>query len=243
MVKILCHAVFLLLLLSAAPAWAAGGAVTLVKQPKIAGADAFPRIATPKDEAEKRINAALDRQDSQLRKGVAACRANGKHTSWERTVTAPMTGPFYLSLIAADYLDCGGAHPDTGQLVLVYDLQTGRPVNWTRLLPPDLAATVALDDAADGTKIGTVTSPKLLALYKAGYPAGEDRVTCLDAIGDGPFVLWPDAKARGLDVAPSSLPHVMAACGEIVTIPVADLRHLGVDTRLTDAIDAAHAKR
>jgi hypothetical protein len=239
----LCRAVALLLLLSAAPGLAAEGAVTLVQQPKIAGADAFPRIANPKDEAEKRINAALDRQDRQLRKAAAECRANGKDTSWDRTVTAPMTGPGYLTLIAADELDCGGAHPDTGQMVLVYDLQTGHPVNWSRLLPPDLAVKVALDDAADGSKIGTVTSPKLLALYKADYPARDDRAECLDAIGNGPFVLWPDAKAHGLEVAPSSLPHVMAACGETVTLSVATLRRLGVDARLTDAIDAAHAKR
>jgi hypothetical protein len=230
-----------LILLYSGAALAAEGPVSLVKQPKIGAAEAFPRLADPKDEAAKRINAALDRQDRQLGKAAAACRKDGgKTASWDRSVTTAMTGPGYLTLIAADETDCGGAYPDTGQLVLVYDLQTGSPVNWTRLLPAALAGTVALDNAADGSKIGTVNSPKLHALYTDAYPQRSDRADCLDSIADLPFILWPDAKSDGLVLAPSGLPHVVSACGESVTIPTATLKTLGVDARLTEAIDAAH---
>ena len=66
-----------------------------------------------------------------------------------------------------------GAHPDSGMFSIVYDLSTGRPVDWTHLLPASLTGTVALEDQADGTRVVTLASKQLFALYMAGYRAGE----------------------------------------------------------------------
>ena len=223
----------MLMLLGRAAAIAADAPVTLTKP----APQAFPRIASAADEAAKRIDAALDRQDARLRKVAADCIKDGGHdASWTRTVTAPMTGPAYLTLIAADDFFCGGAYPDTAQLVLVYDLQTGSPVNWTRLLPAAIAGTATLQEGADGSKIGTLNSPKLHTLYAQSYPKGPDQAECLDSIATAPFTLWPDAKADGLMIAPFGLPHVIAACAEPVLLPTALLQTMGVDIRLTNAI-------
>ena len=211
---------------------------------------AMPSIADPADAAQRRINAALRRLDANVRKAVAACRAdNGVPTYWKRTVDTPMRGPGFLSYVINDDAFCGGAHPATAIMAIVYDLRSGNPVDWTHLLPPSLTGKVRLTEGMDGTRMVTLASARLYSLFVAGYEYGsgsaEDRAACKQAVqniaeGRPPAMMaWLDAERGGLAVQ-YDLPHVDQACAVPVVIPVATLRADGAQPALLDAIVAAH---
>ncbi len=216
----------------------------VVPPPLAHGVAAMPQIADPADDAERRINTALRQLDATVRKAVAGCKGDdGKPGDWERSVDVPMRGPAYVSFVITDGMFCGGAHPDASTMAIVYDLRTGRPVDWTRLLPPSLTGKMTLQDGADGTKMITLASPRLFALYQAGYYAdgpADDQAECKEAIQSGasdgppPMMAWLDAKAGGLAVQ-FDLPHVVQACALPVVIPLATLRQEGALTPLMDA--------
>lgn len=119
--------------LFAAPASAADRLVRMQVPPPIEkGVAAMPLIADPVDESEKRINTALKRLDANVRKAIGACKGDeGAPADWERSVEVPMHGPGYVSFVISDDASCGGAHPSTGTMSIVYDLKTGRPIDWT----------------------------------------------------------------------------------------------------------------
>jgi hypothetical protein len=155
-----------------------------------------------------------------------------------------MRGPRYLSFLVNDSADCGGAHPSVSLTALVYDLASGAPVNWQRLLPKAMVQGTSTDSAVDGTVVGFVTSKTLQSLWlKAEATANPIDSDCKDAVTDPKLQLslYPDAKAGGLAVQPGDFPHVIQACADANVIPTATLRPLGVDAGLLDAIDAAHA--
>jgi hypothetical protein len=205
---------------------------------------AFPRlVAAPGDKAAVRINQALDLRDQQLRTAFKECKANVQapdQAEYTRTVTVTMQGPRYISFVTADYSDCGGAHPNVDSLVLVYDLQTGSPVNWAALLPASMIQGTSLDMTGDGTQIGVISSKALQKLYLQARDLS-DSDECKAVLSDPEIKLslWPDAKGGGIAVAPAGLPHAVVACADAVTIPTAALRKLGVKAVLLDAIDAA----
>ncbi|WP_267354386.1 MULTISPECIES: hypothetical protein [unclassified Methylobacterium] len=244
-----------LLALVANPTWAADRLVTVAAQPELKpGLAAMPQIAAPADDAERRINAALKRLDGNVRKAARSCQADGgANSSWTRTIRTPMRGPRFLSVEISDDMFCGGAHPSTGLMAIIYDLTTGAPVDWTKLLPPALTGKVALVEGMDGTKMVTLASKRLHALYLERYRPktgaakrdGDDdacRTVVQDtSMGDPPAMMaWPDAKAGGLAVQ-YDLPHYAQACADTVVIPNAVLRREGAQPVLTDAIEAAHA--
>lgn len=206
---------------------------------------AMPQIADPADDAERRINTALKRLDGNVRKAIRGC----KGSDWTRTVEAPMTGPGFLSLTVADTLFCeGAAHPESGLYAIVYDLTTGKPVDWAQLLPAKLVGKQALEEQDDGTRIVTLSSQRLYQLYLAGYTggsaAGDDLAECQQAIAlqaaDAPpaMMVWLDAGQGGL-AAEISLPHVVAACEQAVIIPAQTLRADGASPVLLKALQAA----
>jgi hypothetical protein len=223
------------------------GAIRLAAQPPLGDhLSAFPRIAAAEEPALQRINRALTDADARVVAAAKDCRSEAaqepdgpKDGAWERTVTVAMLGPGYLALVVSDYSYCGGAHPDGDSFALAYDLRTGSPLNWERLLPKTLAGTASLDSAGDGTRIGVLASPALKALYlKLTKPDAD----CAEALQDTDlhFMLWPDAAHDGVTMAVSGLPHAVAACGDNATIPLATLRTLGAEPALLDAIAAGH---
>jgi Autotransporter beta-domain len=123
-------------------------------------------------------------------------------------------GPTFLSFVIKDMSFCGGPYPSIGTMAIVYDLQTGAPVDWTQLLPPSLTWKVELTAGMDGTRRVTLASPKLYALYLAGYDqaarmpgsdiAADDLANCKEAVqgaADPPaMMVWLDAKSGGLAV-------------------------------------------
>lgn len=207
---------------------------------------AFPRL-TATDAAAQRINHALDKLDALTRQAIKDCRANvdkGADFDLTRTITVTMRGPRYLGFYVGGSQDCGGAHPGAGTSAFAYDLSTGSPLNWQRLLPKSMVQGTSLDTDINGATIAFVTSKALQDLYlKAENDAGPIDPDCQGALTDPGLKLnlWPDPKDGGLGVEPGDLPHVVQACADPITIPTATLRPLGVDAALLDAIDAAHA--
>ena len=238
-----------LLFLLPSSAGAAEARVQLaVPPPVLPGIAAMPRIAHPQDAAGQRVNAALDRLDNAVRKARQQCRGDGKQeTSWTRGIEVPMRGPRFLSYVVSDDVDCGGAHPDSSTWAVVYDLPTGQPVDWTALLPRALTGTLSLMTADDGTRTVQLASPRLRALYLAGYDHGgsaNENAECKQAVAEAsgdappPMSAWLDGRRGGL-VLQFDLPHAMQACAEPVLIPVAVLRQEGASPDLVEAIEAA----
>ena len=232
--------------------WLVGGAgaaerMVEVKAGKVAkDIDAYPAIVQPADEAEGKINAAVSKLDARVKKAVAECRREaGKNADWSRTVEVAMRGPRYISYVISDSASCGGAHPSAGTTAIVYDLATGLPIDWTKLLPAKLLGKASLNEATDGVKMITLDSKRLYELYLARYRVGERKgdKECLEAMeqagGDsGPALTpWLDGKGRGLGVAPD-VPHVIQACADPMTIPLEALRAEGVADATLKAIEA-----
>ena len=93
----------------------------------------MPLTAQSLDDAERHINTALQRLDRPAARAAHECRTEGPPSSGyrSRAVSVTMAGPRFLSIVIVDDAFCGGAHPETATLSLVYDLRTGRPVDWT----------------------------------------------------------------------------------------------------------------
>lgn len=230
----------------ALPALAAGNIALQGQNPLGESTDAFPRIVNPAGPKIEKINQALQRADARAKKAMKDCgKLDGNNIFWERAITAPMTGEPFLSLAASDYFSCGGTHPNTYQTYLTYDLGTGRPISWSEYLPADLIQPEVLLTGSDGTQIGAVKSPTLIAWYREQVRAanGADKEWadgCNDVLdGDLSLVLWIDAKAQGVSMQIADLPHVVAACNEAVVMKTDELRTRGAKPALTNAIDAA----
>jgi len=216
------------------------------------GVDLWPLIAMPATPAEERVNATLTRLNTRLAKAVKDCdasyadsfkdldaAANKKYPvseDWSRTVNITMNGPRFLSLVASDAIDCGGAHPDNGQMAMVFDLTTGKPVDWTKMLAPAADAKPYTDTSTDGSTIGALIIP---ALKKMAVAAANSD--CAGAFEDSQsFQLWPDAEHGTLVAQPFDLPHVVQACGDEIDLTLAQARKLGFDESLLGAIAQAH---
>jgi hypothetical protein len=236
--------VFLAALAAQARAANDASAVRLKKLPPVkAHVAAFPRLAAGAQPAIiEGINKALARGDGRVRKAAMDClREDRRHANWSRKISLPMQGPRYVSFVASDEYFCGGAHPDSSTVALVFDLDTGTLVDWAKLLP-ELAQHTGTDTAGDGSTFGTVASEKLADLYRDTAKHGGSDPDCAGALKDTElnFILWPDGKQNALVAQPAGLPRAIAACGPALPISVETLRSLSVDTELLEAIDAAH---
>ncbi|HUO91953.1 MAG TPA: hypothetical protein VMU22_03485 [Rhizomicrobium sp.] len=216
----------------------AGSPVQLQAGPPFAKANArLPRIVSPATPATARINAAFDKLDARWAEFMRGCPKGGETG---RIVAVTMTGPQYFSVVVSDSEDCGGAHPDASTLALVYDLSTGKPVDWKTLLGPRAGLSTSLDTVIDGTRSGMFASAPLQALYlkslKATIHDKEWWGNCGDVFADPlSFVVWPDTKKHALVLQPA-LAHVVQACAEDGAIGADDLRKIGASGKLVDAL-------
>ena len=190
-----------------------------------------------------KMNAAFAKLDVRVAGAAADCRKSYReqvHKSgkdaWTRSVQVTMRGPRYLSLVATDSYDCGGAYPNDGLILpLVYDLTTGGAVNWLTLMPPGPKS--GIDSAGDGSVIGAVQWKVLTDMArKDAQPECRDAFATEDEVS---FVLWLDARAGAVEAQPSSFPHAEAGCADAVEIPVAEARTMGFKAELVDALAAA----
>ena len=251
-------AVLLILVLSTASLASAqpSDSVTLepVKQLR-KGVDAWPLIANPTTPAEQHINATLSRLNQRMQQSLRDCDQSARDAfkelgsdapkgqdptadDWQRTIKVTMTGPLFLSIVASDDTSCGGAHPDTDTLAMVFDLTSGRPANWMNLIAKSANASSHSDSITDGTTVGALIVPALRAISVA--KADKD---CKDAFEDPQsYQIWPDARSGTLVAEPFDLPHVVAACADDLALTIDQARKLGFDEALLTAIATAHRR-
>lgn len=210
---------------------------------------AFPRIADPVDDAERKVNLSLDELDRTVRKGADECRLASKgRASWERMFSVPVTAPGFLSFHFIDNVFCGGAHPSYGTFSIVYDLRSGAPADWTKLLPPALTGQVAWSETSDGQRVVTLSSARLHQLYLTRYrprtgSVDPDDEECRKAVamtrnGKPPLMkVWFKSR-EGLAVQ-FDLEHAIHTCSDEVTIPVRTLKAEGASVELVRALEAA----
>ena len=218
------------------------------------GVDALPMVAPEDTSAANRANATLTRLNDRMIRQLKECDADYLQSlkdlgagakgqrfvadDWTRTVEVTMAGPRYLSLLVTDEANCGGAHPNSGQMALVFDMTTGAELNWMRTIATQAHASTYADTRLDGGTLVALVIPELAKRYIAAADAD-----CKDAFGEQlSFLLWPDAKDGTLVAEPFDLPHVVQACANPIGLSMADARKLGFGEDLLSMIEQAHGK-
>ena len=101
------------------------------------GVDAWPLIVNLSTPATQRVNETLTRLNRRMVQSLHDCDAdyegwlkaaghpedgqNQISADWSRTIKVTMAGPRFLSLVASDETFCGGAHPDSDVIAMVFD--------------------------------------------------------------------------------------------------------------------------
>lgn len=123
-------------------------------------------------------------------------------------------------------------------MAMVFDLTTGKTVNWTMLLPKSAGATSYADSVSDGSTMGALVLPALTKILTAAADA-----ECKDAFQDPQsFLMWPDAQHGTLVAQPFDLPHVVQGCAKEIDLTMEQARKLGFDESLLGAIEKAHSQ-
>jgi len=216
------------------------------------GVEAWPLIVNPATPAEQRVNATLTRLNLRLTQALRECDAGAREEAklmgaavkgqdptsedWSRTIKVTMTGPRLLSLVATDEIYCGGAHPNSDVMAMVFDMTTGTPVNWPAQFPQSAGASSIVDSVGDGSKVGALVLPALLKIYAAAATS-----ECKDAFQNTQsFLLWPDAQHGTLVAQAFDLPHAAQDCADELDVTIEQARKLGFDESVLIAIEQAH---
>ncbi|MPY66992.1 hypothetical protein F8S09_09870 [Deinococcus sp. SDU3-2] len=151
------------------------------------------------------LNVAL--QDRQLEHAANAldCRAGLEgvgEDAYALAVRVTIQRSRLVSLFENAGYYCGGAHPDNFDVGLILDRATGRPVLIPAIWPG-------------------LTPARLSALYLARSGADAE---CREVLTGRDLALTAHLTPQGLALTPTSLPHVVTACAETVTLPLASLR-------------------
>ncbi len=234
--------VAVLVALAAPPASAASAPPTLRKTPDFAkDAEAYPTLVGA-TKAIAKINRILRGANARQRSDMKDCLRDSPQDGywWEQSVDAPLLGAHFVSFWAHGNMSCGGAHPNLIDEVFVFDLSSGEPVDWRRLLPAQLRGEPGR--ASDGTASPPeeIASPALTALFIAESEKEGVGADCKEAFAeqDMDFAFWPDAKAKGLAMRAVNLLHwAEGPCSGPVTIPLATLKRLGFDAPLVQDIE------
>ncbi len=233
----------LVAILVALAASAASAAPTLRKAADLArDAEAYPTLdgAT---EAVVKINRAVRAANAKQLVEINDCRRDAapEDYDWEQTVETPLLGAHFVSFWAHGNTNCGGAHPNILMEALVFDLNTGEPVDWLKLLPAELRGEPGR--ASTSGLPGEIASPALTALFIAESEKEGVGADCKEAFAQQKmdFDFWPDAKAKGLAMRAVNLLHwAEGPCSGPVTIPVETLKRLGVNARLIQDIETGN---
>jgi hypothetical protein len=225
----------------------AEGLVKLKDQPEITNdADALPRVLSgPAPAIIKSINAVLARLDAKAVKTQRECGDEKKGGYYARTAEATMQGLRFLSFVTHEGFFCpGSAHPDSTAQALVFDLSTGKLIDWEKLLPGKVH--VKKLDASLEKEFPfyvTVSSDAIWALYKkAALADNKDDADCASALDEKlDFILYPDAKEGAVAVEEVGLRHAVKACGTTLYMSGDTLKSLGASKELIDALEAAHS--
>jgi hypothetical protein len=206
---------------------------------------AYPRLTKLADaKVMAKVNALLATLEKDDRQAYADCVSQLKDMkqkptadTWREDVTVRYLSARYLSVEVVTSYDCAGAYPTNGaETPVTYDLTTGTQIDWTTMFKPGFLAPVS--DAENAPP------PGLTKLYRARYrmPKGKgDDADCRGAITDqDPFssapIVWLDAKG-GIVFQPD-FPHVIAACGDPLTLAPVDVAPYLKDAKLAADLKA-----
>ena len=221
----------------------AAGLLRLKTMPPVAPhIAAFPRVVGG---TSRRAAARINRTLTTAEQGIGCSEGKG---TWKRGINVTMRGPHYLSLLARDDWYCGGAYPDTNATALVFELQTGAPIDWRRLFPTSVIQAAGTGPGGDDSEPIKVSSAALWKAYaRAVAVDGAQRdEACGKVMEDqrgGGLMLWPDAAAGGLGIQQADFPHVIKACGPPETLGMSVLHKLGLSAEFLAAIEEAHRHR
>lgn len=223
-------------------------AAPLIGRPDLAdGFESLPRLAGDTGAARQfeHLTGALDATGAAQRDH---CFAEAPASSqWSRSVSVPMAGPKFASLVIRDDTSCGDAQTRITEMRMTYDLRTGDTIDWPDVLPADLIEPRDPADTLEFLYEATVRSKALVAWHTDHVLDTMDAQTRLDckdriaelAISNG-LHIWLDAQRGGLAMAPALLRQDTSTCGQSSVMPTDELRRKGVSAELADAIDAAH---
>jgi hypothetical protein len=93
-------------------------------------------------------------------------------------------------MVATDGFYCGGAHPEDDLTALVFDMETGKQVDWKALVAKSSGASSPKNPPGDGEGTRPLMLPELQVIYAAA-----EETYCKDYFEDEQaFVIWPDAE-------------------------------------------------
>ncbi len=232
------------------------GPVDLQPQPDVLAGEvqAFPRVvpgpAVTQGVADK-INAALTHDEAAAKTTALQCRDDLKQQqpalkadetadAWQRSVDVTMRGPRFLSYTMGTNYSCGGAYPELARSsALVFDLETGKPVNWLRLLPRGTAGVHGYLD--DGLVAGWLQVPSLQR--QASRDADPDCKEIYDATYgvQVSFEVYPDARRGALLLDTPDIEHARRNCETVFSLGEKELGRYGAPPEVWQAIAAAYA--
>jgi hypothetical protein len=208
-------------------------------------ADSLPRIAHP-NQIQSSINRDLQRLDAHAKGDATGCAGtseDGREMFYERSVQILSRGPRSLGIAVDVSTDCGGVHPYYYQFTLAYDLETGKPIDWEKILTKADAQNAPVNpDNALPFDLPGVRSVLLQKLYRSAWKgAGQcsvDDVAPPASTEDSDltvFLLAPASERRGLSVLPVGLASAVSACAQAVILNRNAMDELGIpaDTRKT----------
>jgi hypothetical protein len=205
----------------------------------------WPLIAHPKGPAQLRINVTLRNLNREFVQKVRDC-ISGKFAwskeitpgEWRRSIKVTMRGPQFLSMTASDGFYCGTAHPDDDLVALVFNIETGKEVDWSAMVPKSAGASLPNNVMGDEDGTPPLILPKLQGMYAAAQEADSDCHGYFEE--ERPFTLWPEAESGTLVAEVAGLPHVALPCKNELKLTIGQARVLGFDDSLLQAIEEAH---
>jgi hypothetical protein len=213
--------------------------VQLLRLPSLSSkAESLPRIAHP-NQFERIINHDLLRLDTKAKRDALGCTGasdDGHRMFYERSVNVLSPGPRYLAIAVNVSTDCGGVHPYYYQFTLTYDVETGRPVDWAKILMKTDAKNDKVNpDSELPFALPAVRSRSLQKLYRAGWKDA-DQCSVDDIASAAPsedseftsFMLAPVPEKHGLSVLPVNLSSSVAACAQPVILGRKAMDELGI---------------
>ena len=152
--------------------------------------------------------------------------------NWDSSVEATTTyaTPDLLSVQVNYDSYCGGAHPDSGDVSVTYDLRTGTSIPLTGLF-------------TNFEKDKSTLTDRLIAKYKEITSAADNGDECLTALTndvafeDNSYYLGADHRVH---VVTSGFPHALQACSEDLSLTKDDLNGLYAKGSVLDRFFTAH---
>lgn len=159
----------------------------------------------------KAVNENLRLEEEALRAKAKDCD-EGHHgrATWEQTSRVAVLTRDVLSIENEAFVYCGGAHPFEDYDPLIYNMRTGKRFDFDH-------------DAGEIFNAGQLPVRELIEEYKQHYPASYGD--CQKSWITADSVLYLHFEPTGLAILPD-LPHVIAACGPVITVPYRELQRL-----------------